>query len=235
MRFLLTRPQPECSRTAKRLRELGHDVLESPMLRLKPLTPGHFDMKGVAALAVTSKRIAGLLAAHPQMRELSNLPVFAVGSRTADSMRAAGFEDVVSANGDVAALAEMITAHRPAGTVLYLAARDRAGDLEGRLASCGIECKIQILYAMEPEERLAEDVLSALQAGSIDAVLIYSRRTAQALVDALMAVGRMDVFHGLRVIAISDQSAEPVPVNACVEVAPHPSEDGLLQRALTGC
>ncbi len=205
------------------------------MLVLQPKLPERFDLEGVAALAVTSKRVAGLLAGHSQLGELARLPVYAVGDKTAEAMTSTGFGDVRSAGGDVTQLGNLIAAGSPKGRVLYLAARERSGDLDVDLDECGIKCTTEVVYAMRQKDRLDDEALLALEQGAIDAVLIYSRRTGDALVSALMAVGRMDLFQNLRVIAISRQSAAMIPEAACVEIAPHPSEEALLEQALSGC
>ena len=88
---------------------------------------------------------------------------------------------------------------------------------------------------MEPVRQIAPEAFARLIAKEVDAVLIYSRRTAEAFVDAVRGAGRMDLFDGLRVVAISQQSAEPIPAAARLEIAPRPNEDELLRQVLTPC
>ncbi len=205
------------------------------MLRAVETVPESFDVEGVAALAVTSGRVARLLSSHRQLPALAALPVFAVGDRSAESMRKAGFQRVTSVNGDVAALAHEIVNQKLDGRVLYLAAQDRAGNLEGMLEQSGVSCKVSVLYRMEPIRSLDDSVLRSLRAGEIDGVLIYSRRTADAFVAAVTELDAAELFPCLRVIAISGRSAEPFPENTCMEIAVHPTEEALLERALRQC
>lgn len=205
------------------------------MLTLVPMTPDHFDLDGVSALAVTSKRVASLIEGHAQLSRLRSLKVFAVGEKTAEVMRALGFTNVCSANGDVEDLSNLVRATPLTGRLLYLAARDRAGDLEGTLERSGVSVTVSEIYAMEPVRQIAPEACARLIAKDVDAVLIYSRRTAEAFVDAVRGAGRMDLFDGLRVVAISQQSAEPIPAAARLEIAPRPNEDELLRQVLTPC
>ena len=99
---LITRPEPGAGETAERIRQLGFEPVQAPMLRVKVLPvrlPG-----GVQAILVTSgNAIAGLSEIDRSIRLL------AVGDATADRARAAGFTDVTSAGGDAGDLAELVS------------------------------------------------------------------------------------------------------------------------------
>lgn len=235
MRLLVTRPQPECRKTAERVGALGAEAVEAPMLETRVTAPVRFDLSGVTGLAVTSSRAAGILRNHRQILELKNLPVFTVGRRTAAAMASAGFQNVVSADGDVVALADLIAASQPGGHLLYPCARDRAGDLEGELAAHGLRCDPVIVYETNPVEHVPVDVLDNLRERTIDGVLIYSRRTAEAFLNALKAANSVELLKEIKIFAISPQAAEPLIDYTCVETAAHPSEDALLRLALSPC
>src|SRR4051794_1084776 len=106
-----------------------------PVLMVRGL-PINIDLSGFAALAVTSRNG---LAAFARTCSRRDLPVFATGAGTAADAESAGFREVFSADGDVAALAALIAEVRPAGKVLHAAAVELAGDLEGDLARSGVE------------------------------------------------------------------------------------------------
>ena len=82
MRLLVTRPEPDCHKTAERIRALGAEAVEAPMLELEATLPERFDLAGITGIAVTSARVAKLLKDHVQKPELAKLPVFCVGNRT---------------------------------------------------------------------------------------------------------------------------------------------------------
>ncbi|WP_204351469.1 hypothetical protein, partial [Providencia stuartii] len=65
MRVLVTRPEPEASRTAEELAWRGHDPVVAPLLLVEPLVEpasAAIAAGGIVALAVTSPRTAGLIA-----------------------------------------------------------------------------------------------------------------------------------------------------------------------------
>lgn len=238
MRFLVTRPQPECRRTAERLRAAGHSVDEAPVLRCVEDPPAHFDLAGVSALAFSSRRAIAVLAGHGQAAALQSLPVFTVGGATAEAARQAGYSSVRSANGDVEALAKLILGHRESiapGRVLYPAAADRAGDLEGLLSGGKLSCRTVAVYRMHQAGRLPDEVLETLAGDGYDGVLIYSRRTAEAFSALLKAAVPTSNCRNLPVYALSEQAGAPLSETMRVQVAPAPNENALLDLALTQC
>lgn len=234
MRFLVTRPEPECTQTAGKLQAMGHEALLAPMLHLVPSTPSAFDLEGVGALAVTSVRTVASLAAHPQLPALLSLPAYAVGARTASALREAGFSRIASADRDVAALAELIGAEVSGTAVFYPAAEDRAGDLEGALAAKGLNCRVEVVYRMAPKGELPDEIAAQLKAGSVDAVLIYSSRTAEIFKEAVHRAGLAHLLPHMRIVGISRQSVSAFHGLALTVHAPHPTEEALLTLALSG-
>src|SRR6185437_15894191 len=151
----ITRAQPGAAATADRVRALGHDALVAPLLAVHAIEDVQVDLSGVAALAFTSANVVRCFADICAERSLR---VFAVGAATAQAARAAGFKLVLSADGDVEALADGIGQRRAElrGAVLHPGAAEPAGDLAGALAKQGVTARSLILYetvpaAIEPE------------------------------------------------------------------------------------
>ncbi|MGX1499814.1 uroporphyrinogen-III synthase [Labrenzia sp. MBR-25] len=238
MRFLVTRPQPDCRRTAEKLRGLGHVADEAPVLKTVEVGSAEIGLEGVSALAFSSQRAVAILAAHSRIDDFRELPVFTVGDATALACREAGFSKVHSASGNIDALAQLILDHRSgssSGEVLYPAAEDRSGDLEGLLAAGGVSCRTVVVYRMEAVARLSSTVVDSLNSNAIDGVLIYSRRTAEAFLALVRSHGLDHILSGLPVYALSRQSAEPLSEASHVRVAAAPNETSLLDLALTQC
>jgi uroporphyrinogen-III synthase len=183
-RIWITRAQPGADVTAERVRALGHDAVVAPLLAVKVLPDIAVDLRGVAALAFTSAN--GVRAFADASGERS-LKVFAVGAATAQAARSAGFKSVLSADGDVEALAEGIAVRRGElrGAVLHPGAAEPAGDLAGALEKHGVEARRLILYETAPVALEAIDAEGL--ARSSDAVLLHSPRAAQVLAKVLKA------------------------------------------------
>lgn len=180
MRLLVTRPLPEALRTKAALEARGHDVTLAPLLHIEPLTPALPDARP-DAIVITSATAAMLLKTHPAAMRLLSRPVIAVGDRTAAAARDAGFADVRSAASDGAALVRLLRKNFAQGTrLLHLAGHDRAVDIAAELAPGGIHVDVVILYRAAAAESFPKPVTAALSGGTIDGVLHYSLRTAEA-------------------------------------------------------
>jgi uroporphyrinogen-III synthase len=182
LRLLVTRPEPDASRTADALRAKGHTVLVAPMLTFEPIHDAIIGTGPWAGVLLTSANAARALVRHAQFAVLKELPVVAVGDRTAEVSRALGFADVTSAAGNAADLARAATARFAAeeAAVLYAAAEDRAVDVADLLADEGVRVHTAIVYRMTKALEFPPDVAAALRGGRVDGVLHYSRRTAEA-------------------------------------------------------
>jgi uroporphyrinogen-III synthase len=182
-RIWITRAQPGADATAERVRALGHEAVVAPLLAMRILPDVTVDLTGIAALAFTS---ANGVRAFADASGERGLKVFAVGAATAQAARAAGFKAVLSADGDVEALAEGIAARRGElrGAVLHPGAAEPAGDLAGALEKHGVEARRLVLYETAPVQ-LADDTAQAL--AKSDAVLLHSPRAAQVLARLLRA------------------------------------------------
>jgi uroporphyrinogen-III synthase len=211
MRLLVTRPEPDAGRTAAKLRARGHVVLVVPLLRIEPVEHAQLDARPFTALLVTSANAAAAVAHHARFAELRTLPVFAVGDRSAEAMRAAGFADVASAHGDVSDLAALVAARwKPGGSLLYLAGADRSGDLAALLSGRGFAVKTVVVYRAVAIGAPPPEALAAMTPG-FDGVLHFSRRTSEAYVDAARAGGLPgDALRAPVHFCISAQVAEPL-------------------------
>jgi uroporphyrinogen-III synthase len=195
MAILVTRPQPDNAATVAALRAKGFDVLPAPMLRFEPVAfQDDLDAR-YGAVIVTSANALRAAEGQPAMNRLKQLPLFAVGERTAGAAREIGFSNVISADGDATALRDLMVASvrakklKKTDTLLYLAGADLARDLAGELGQRGFNVVTQTTYRMVPIVSLPRDVCEAFAASGVEAVLHYSRRSARAFLDAARAGG----------------------------------------------
>jgi uroporphyrinogen-III synthase len=223
MRIVVTRPQADGERTATVLEALGHEVLVAPLMRIEPVAVA---LAGTWSAIVITSANALQAAAAP---ELKSLPMFAVGSRTAEAARQAGFAVVSAANGDTKDLVRLIAA-RSAGAkapLLYLAGEDRAGDLVAELATQGIRAQMKIVYRAVAEP-FPTVLAAALDAGDVDAVLHFSRRSAELFVHGAKAAGVAGPAEDVRHLCLSAQVAEPLAGASQIAIAPRPEEAALI-------
>lgn len=230
--MLVTRPEPDASETARRLNALDIETVIEPLLSAETLPTSLPPATGFAALAITSANALRALDQRGDLPKYRGLPLYAVGDRTADMARRLGFTRVASAAGNFGDLVALLARAGLGGPVLYPAARHQAGDLGKALAPHGIMVITAAIYDMRPAASLGESTRAALAAGSIDAALFYSRRTAETFA-ALAAPLRDRSKLGL--LCLSEAVAAPLVAAHFVRVAlaEHPSEAAMMGLALS--
>jgi uroporphyrinogen-III synthase len=231
MRLIVTRPQEDSERTAATLRARGHEVLIAPLLKVEPVAA---DLRtNWGGVIITSANAANAIAAHPAGDGLTRLKLFAVGQRSAQAARQAGFTDVMSAGGDVRDLVRTLIARKAdaAAPLLYLAGEDRARDLIGELTARGIAAEMVVIYRAATAP-FPPALTAALKDGTVDAVLHYSTRSAETYVAGAREAGVGNQALAVRHICLSAAIAAPLTAAgaADVVVAPRPDEAALLER-----
>lgn len=229
MRVFVFRPRPDAERTARAIADHGFEPVVAPLfdvVRLSGEAPeGAFD-----ALVLTSGNAVPAAAEGPAAWR--DLPVFAVGGRTAAKAREAGLDDARSADGDRNDLIDLIKRTLPPpARLLMIVARDRKEDVPERLKEAGYDVTLWTAYAAEPLSALPEDAQAALRRGQPgDAALHYSARGARTFITLAQAAGVSDAALELTHVVLSADVAAPLIAAGAstVLVAEHPEEAGLL-------
>jgi uroporphyrinogen-III synthase len=229
MKLLVTRPAADSAALAALLETRGHSVVIDPMLEVRPVegTPPALD--GVTGLLFTSTNGVRAFAAVSGRRDLA---VFAVGDRTAEAARQAGFAVVESADGDVEALARLVQAKRMPkdGALLHVSGTVRAGNLAETLGAAGYSVRHAALYEAVAATALGEASRASIADGSLDGVLLFSPRTAKQFVDLIEAAGLAGAAARLQAWCLSRAVADalaPLPL-AALHVAETPTQASLL-------
>ncbi|MDP2619428.1 MAG: uroporphyrinogen-III synthase [Hyphomicrobiales bacterium] len=238
MRVLLTRPREDSEPLARTLVGLGHAVLIAPLMRIVPCKEVDLNLDGVQALLATSSNGVRALAAQQLGARSRRLPLFAVGDATARTARKAGFSDVRVAGGDVDALAALVrdSVEPERGRIVHIAGRDRAGDLKAALRADGFTVEVAVLYAAKAATALSQEARSALRAGELDAVLLYSPRTARIHADLIRAetedllAAARSLYHVCLSQAVATELAPLGLDRGRLLVATAPRQEALLQR-----
>lgn len=227
---LVTRPEPGAAETALRLAALGFHPVLAPAL---VLAPSLTRLPSAQALLLTSRAAARALPPHLSRA----LPVLAVGEATAAEARACGFTTVAAAAGDAASLALAAEAafDRAAGPLLLAVGAGYGHDLASALRTRGFRVSRRVVYAARPAKSLPRAAVAALGAGSVVAVLFFSRRSAECAISLIRAGGLAATASRMQALAISTPVAAAASralaplVWGAVRVASRPNQDALLE------
>ena len=226
--LLITRPAVQATATDNRLKAAGYTTFLAPLLEIEPIAWQAPDITPQAIL-ITSQNAVPALAQSTLAR---TIPVYAVGPRTGEIVRAAGFLQVESAEGDVDALLRLVQkrCHHGLGALLYLAGEVVAGHLAADLAAAGYRVETRVVYRALAASAFPPAVAQALEAGKIATVLLYSPRTAAVFA---RLIGQGAVRGRLCLVCLSAAVAQAAGSGwARVTISPQPDEASLIETLL---
>lgn len=231
--MLVTRPEPDAQLTLARLRALDIPVLGTPLMIRQTLDVSLPPADGFTAMVLTSANAVRALADRDAVDPYRHLPVFAVGDHTAREAEQAGFARVSSAAGAFQDLVNAIAISGLRGPLFYPAARHQSADLARALAPLGVMVATAKVYEMVGVDGLPSGVSAGLADGSISAVLVYSRRTAEIFAALTSALDRPQ-RQRLGMLCMSEAVAEPLLEArfSRIALADRPDEEAMLTLAL---
>lgn len=217
MRVVVTRPAHSAERTAERLRKLGHDPVLLPLAY--PVHRPEAALRALAssqgAIAVTSAEAIRALASLGEALEAHlSRPLFAVGKATAEAAKTIGFKTVHNSQGSGAELADLIAENRGLLDnlpLLYLAGSPRSAGFEARLADLALSCEPIECYAMRDEEPTEDQLRHVFLSSRADAVLLYSRHTAEIFAGLPFFRKQGDALATTKLLCMSEAVASAIP------------------------
>jgi uroporphyrinogen-III synthase len=231
-RVLITRPEPGAAETAKKLSAQGFDPVCLPLTEIRPTfveLPAGRDFDAVAVSSANAIRHAQ----PPLLRALAGLPVFAVGRRTAEAATEAGFRNPIVGPGSGRELATLMAGCLARGArIVYLCGRVRTNGFEETLRAAAIETAPVETYDTVMLDYADEDLAKTLKSRPLDAVLLYSRVAAEALLRLTDRSVMSPLLARTSFICISKRVAEAlIPIGERrVRVAAAPDEAAMLAR-----
>lgn len=231
MRLIVTRPEPDATRTAKALIRLGHEAILSPVSEIVPRPHAAFPDDDPQALLVTSSNAVRALCQHRAFTRIKALPLFAVGDSTALEARRAGFANVRSAGGAVDDLLALVkdTLDPEGAPLLYAAGDNTIGNLVERLEEAGFRANYTIVYEVKSRARLAGVAEAALKEDTVDGVLLYSRLSAAAFALAVRTAGMGPLSPKVAFYCLSARIALPIDkiASGSIRIAEKPDQISL--------
>lgn len=226
MRVAVTRPEEDAGPLTARLRAMGHEVVMAPLMTIRPRDGVAIPDLRWQAIAVTS---ANGIRALPTGHGLTSFRTLTVGPQSLKAAQGAGFT-AEARGGDVNGLAAFIRAELDpdAGPILYLSGAETAGDLEAQLKTCGFDCRRVVLYDAAPAATLGE-IAAALDARALDAVLLYSPRSAKIWCGLVEAAGLATKAAPVSHLCLSRNVAAVLPDGWNVAVSASPDEAAILE------
>ena len=218
---LITRPALDAGPLIAACYAHGFAPLLSPLLKIVTLYDAVPDLRAAQAVVFTSANAVGAV------RAVVDVPVFAVGEKTAQAARDVGFRNVTVAGGDAVALNGLLACEdwRGAQPIYHLSGREVAAPI----IVPGVKVERHIVYHADKIEEFVPEAAREIAAGGVAGVFLMSVRTGEAFVKATENAGLTESLRAIKALCISDsvlQSVAELPWRGAA-VARTPDVDGL--------
>ena len=179
MHILLTRPLEDSSDMILRFQSLGHQVSHLPLLKIKKVIYDKINFENFKGIIFTSSNAVKFL----DVRSINkNLLCFCVGSATEKKARSVGFQNVITAEGNVENLKELILRNfdKKNGKLIYVSGKTIFMDLDQQLLREGYNIKRVLNYQADHNEIFDENFIRSLKNNIPNIVYVYSQNSASS-------------------------------------------------------
>ena len=171
MHILLTRPLEDSKELILRFSSLGHKVSHLPVIKVEPLKydePDYVQFKGV--IFTSSNAIKNL----DSNKIDKNIECYCVGSATEKAAKLKGFQNIISAEGNVNNLKELVLQNFDPknGSLLYVSGEVVSSRLDKDLISEGYSLKRLTNYTVLPTQEIKEEFREELKASIPDIISV---------------------------------------------------------------
>tara|TARA_B100000900_G_scaffold395841_1_gene394590 strand:- start:964 stop:1683 length:720 start_codon:yes stop_codon:yes gene_type:complete len=177
MHVLLTRQLEDCSELIVRFKNLGHMVSHLPLLNIEKVEYDKKPIQDCKSIIFTSANAIKFL----NTKEINkDIKCFCVGSATEKKAKNVGFQNIISADGNVRNLKELILQNfKPAdGNIIYVSGEIVSSDLDSQLINHGYSVKRLVNYKTNHNRNFDNRFVEKLKINVPQIVYIYSYNSA---------------------------------------------------------
>ena len=204
MHILLTRPLEDIQELILKFQVLGHVVSHMPVIKIEKVNYKSINFSEFSGIIFTSSNAIKYLDTRIIDK---NKICFCVGSATEKKARSVGFQNVISADGNVSNLKELILQNfnPSSGKLLYVSGEVTTNDLDQDLISNGYNVKRIINYTARSIENLDEKFIEKLKQKMPDIVYIYSQNSALSFLKLIKNYNLSDFWMNTNLMCISEK------------------------------
>ena len=206
MHILLTRPLEDCSEIILKFQSLGHQVSHLPLLTIGKMDYEDFKLSDYGGIIFTSANAIKFL----DLNKLDkNILCFCVGDLTEKKARTAGFQNTISAEGNVSNLKELILQNYEIKNkpLLYVSGETISVDLDKQLLNEGYDVKRIINYRVSHNQKFDENFVEELKINMPDIVYIYSQNSASSLLNFIKIYQTENLWMDTNLMCIGEKTS----------------------------
>ena len=182
MHILLTRPLEDCLDMILKFKSLGYKVSHLPLLNVNKLDYEEVNFSEYQGIIFTSANAIKFL----DLKKIEKTTLcFCVGNATEKKARNFGFQNVITAGGNVENLKELILQNfdKKKGKLVYISGEIVSVNLDQQLEKEGYEVKRIINYRTTHIEKFDESFVNELKLKIPDMVYVYSQNSASSFLN----------------------------------------------------
>tara|TARA_Y100000768_G_C23733294_1_gene565872 strand:+ start:53 stop:751 length:699 start_codon:yes stop_codon:yes gene_type:complete len=182
MHILLTRPLEDSSRMILKFQSLGHKVSHLPLLNIEKISYDEINFTELGGIIFTSANAIKFL----DLKKIDKkIFCFCVGNATEKKARSLGFQNTITAEGNVSNLKELIIQNYETNNkgLLYVSGEKIFTNLDQQLLREGYNVKRIINYRVSHNYRFDENFMRELKENLPDVVYIYSQNSAHSFLN----------------------------------------------------
>ena len=206
MHILLTRPLEDCSEIILKFESLGHQVSHLPLLTIGKMDYEDFKFSDYGGIIFTSANAIKFL----DLNKLDkNILCFCVGDLTEKKARTKGFQNTISAEGNVSNLKELILQNYEIKNkpLLYISGETISVDLDKQLLNEGYDVKRIINYRVSHNQKFDENFVEELKINMPDIVYIYSQNSASSLLNFIKIYQTENLWMDTNLMCIGEKTS----------------------------
>ena len=206
MHILFTRPLADCSNMMLKFKSLGHQVSHLPLLNIEKMNYEEINFSDYGGIIFTSANAVKFL----DLKKLDkNIICFCVGDLTEKKARNFGFQNTISAEGNVLNLKELILQNykfknKP---LLYISGEIISADLDQQLINEGYFVKRIINYRVSYNENFDENFINELKLNIPDIVYIYSQNSASSFLNFIKINQTENIWMNTNLMCIGEKTS----------------------------
>jgi len=206
MHILLTRPLEDCYEMILKFKSLGHLVSHLPLIEVVKLNYDQIDHSKFDGIIFTSRNAIKFL----DTKNFDKKKIcFCVGNATEKKARESGFQNIISAEGNVNNLKELILQNfNPKnGSLLYVSGEIVSSRLDKDLISEGYSLKRLINYTVSSTQEIKEEFRAQLKASIPDIIYVYSENSAKSLLNLLKKYDLLDSWMDTNLMCMGEKAS----------------------------
>ena len=206
MHILLTRPLEDCLEMILKFKSLGHQVSHLPLLEINKVDYHEESFLDIKAIIFTSANAVKYLNLKKTNK---NVLCFCVGNATEKKARSAGFQKVISADGNVENLKELILQYfdPKAGKMIYVSGENISIDLDKELLNEGYNVKRIINYRTIHRKKFDEKFINELKQNLPDIIYVYSQNSASSFLNFIKVNQTESLWMNTNLMCIGEKTS----------------------------